>query len=287
MTRLFTFLLVSITACAELDPPTLIERDRVLGAKVTVDTDPERAWPAPGERATVTWLTASPGAPATFSWILTACPAATSEGMPVCAGPAIATARMAGPVPILELEVPADIATPSIAVAGAICATGEPVLDPATAIAACSDGSRADVVSQHIFLATEGSANKNPNLAGAPLTFAGADWAIGDCPSIDAGSKRALVGVSFAASDRELYVDNLGAQTREELQLAAFATSGEIIQQHTYVDPADDREVAQVAFEWEPPAKGELVAGAAVEFFLVVRDLRGGVDMTSRTLCVR
>jgi hypothetical protein len=57
MNKLIPLLLLATTACtSSLDPATLIARDRVLGAKVIVDVDPSRAWPAPGEHATVTWL---------------------------------------------------------------------------------------------------------------------------------------------------------------------------------------------------------------------------------------
>ena len=285
MTRLVALALLSVAACAELDPPTLIKRDRVLGAKVTVDGDPERAWPSPGEQATVTWLTASPGAQATFSWTLFACPAATSVGMPACAGAPIASSQSAGAVPPLQLAVPADITASSIVVAGAICASGTPAFDAATASAACSDGSRVDVVSQHVFLAIDGD-NRNPDLRRAPITFTEESWNGGDdCEiSVEPGGKRAVIGVAFEDADRERFVTAQGVDTREELQLAAFATAGEILQQHTYVDPADERALAQIAFEWDPPVDG---AGSPIDFFLVVRDMRGGVDMTTRRLCVR
>ena len=83
MNRPLSILLFALTGCTSLDPATLITRDRVLGAKVTVDVDPQRAWPRPGEQATMTWLTASPGPAPMFSWILAACPAATSSGFPM------------------------------------------------------------------------------------------------------------------------------------------------------------------------------------------------------------
>lgn len=201
MNKLIPFLLMSVAACADLDPPTLITRDRVLAAKVTVDGAPERAWPAAGETATVTWVTASPGATPTFSWILAACPAATSGGMPICGGEAFAISRSTGLIPTLQLTVPVDIAASAIVVTGAICASGTPSIDPKTSMAECDDGSRADLVSQHIFVATD-QTNHNPNLAGAPLTIAGSSWdasASVTCddtmPVVKVGSTQVLIGV--------------------------------------------------------------------------------------------
>lgn len=295
MNRLITILLISLTACAELDPATLIKRDRVLGAKVTVDGDPARAWPAPGEHATVTWVTASPGSSPTFSWVLAACPAATSSGVPACAGPAFASSLSAGPVPTLQLAIPADIGAAAVVVAGAICASGTPVIHEGTSTAECDDGSRADVVSQHIFIATDGAANHNPNLARAPITLAAESWGSnldagcdGSLPVVEAGSATTLIGVTFDASDREPFAAEADAVSREELQLSAFATAGDIIQQHAYVDSDDDRAASPVAFEWDPPGAADVPAGGLrVKFYFIVRDMRGGVDATARELCVR
>lgn len=287
-------LVLALTACADLDPPTLIKRDRVLGAKVTVDTDPDRAWPAPGETATVTWVTASPGDPATFSWILGACPAATSTGLPICAGPMFAGSQDTGTVPQLHLAIPAQMSATAIVVTGAICATGTPIVDADAQSAECSDGSRPDVVSQHVFLSSDAATNHNPALAGAPFTASGEDWnataaaSCDDLPQVEAGGDRVLIGVTFDAADRETFVSRDAAEVREELKLSAFATAGEIIQQHTFVDAVDARETTPVALEWDPPAADEVPAeGLRVKFHFVVRDQRGGVDAAVRELCVR
>ncbi len=293
MNKLIPLVLLSVAACADLDPPTLIKRNRVLGAKVTVDGAADRAWPAAGETATVTWLTASPGSTPTFSWLLAACPAATSSGMPACGGAAFATSQATGMVPALQLTVPADIAASAIVVTGAICASGTPVVDVTTATAACDDGSRADLVSQHIFIATAGQTNHNPALAGAPFTIAGNSWDAGagepcedTMPVIRAGSERVLLGVTFQASDREAFAGD--EQSREDLQLSVFATAGEIAQQRTYVEADDAREQTPVAIEWDaPPAEDVPAAGLRVKFAFVVRDMRGGVDGTGREICVR
>lgn len=291
MNRLITILLLASTACADLDPPTLIKRDRVLGAKVTVDGDPERAWPARGEQATVTLVTASPGESPTFSWVLAACPAATSSGMPACAGPIFASTQAEGPVPALQLTVPDDMAATAIVVTGAICASGTVSFDAATATAACDDGSRVDRISQHVFLTTPDATNHNPNIERAPFTVDDASWVqASGCdalPQVKAGSDRKVIAVAFADSDLELFASE-SEESREDLQLAAFATAGEVVQHHTYVDPEDGRSVTPVALEWDPPSADDVPAdGLRVKFHFVVRDMRGGIDATTRELCVR
>lgn len=296
MTKLITMLLLATTACTSgLDPATLITRDRVLGAKVTVDADPARAWPAAGETATVTWLTASPGAPHDLSWVLAACPAASSTGFPICDGPVFARSDASGPVPLLKLEVPANIGSRTIVVLGAICASGTPVIDEATLSASCDDGSLADEVSQHVFIAHDGATNYHPDIVAAPFTIAGDAWDHTDgtgcdgLPEIAAGSDTLVVGVTFDASARETFaVADDPEPWREELQLSPFATAGELLQRYAYVEADDARESSLVAVEWTPPDANEVPAeGLRVVFSFVVRDLRGGIDATTRALCVR
>ena len=296
MTKLIPILMLAATACTStLDPATLIARDRVLGAKVTVDADPQRAWPAPGEAATVTWIMAAPGAAPEASWILAACPASTSAGFPICDGPVFAHSEASGPVPMLKLAVPADIGSRSVVVLGAICASGTPVIDETTFTTSCDDGSLADQVSQHIFIAHDGATNHHPNLVEAPFTLAGTTWdpsdepGCGGLPEIAAGTKKLLVGVSFDASSRELFaVPNDPTPWREELQLSPFATAGELVERYAYVEADDTRELSPVAVQWTAPSADEIPAeGLRVTFSFVVRDLRGGLDATTRALCVR
>lgn len=296
MSKLIPLLLLAATACtSSLDPATLIARDRVLGAKVTVDVDPSRAWPAPGEQATVTWLTASPGDAPEFSWTLAACPAATTTGLPFCNGPVFAASTSRGPVPMLALSIPADMDARSVVILGAICASGAPVIDPTTFEASCDDGSLADLVSQHVFLARDGVTNHHPDLSGSPFMLADTTWdpsAEPGCdglPEVAAGSAEVLVGVDVDAAARETFsVDGNPMPWREELQLSPFATAGELTQRYAYVEADDDRPVSRVAVQWTAPGADELPAGGLrVTFTFVLRDMRGGVDVATRALCVR
>lgn len=296
MTKLITLLLLATTACsASLDPATLIARDRVLGAKVTVDVDPQRAWPAPGEAATVTWITASPGVRPTFSWILAACPAATNSGFPACAGPVFAHSESTGPVPMLQLAIPADLVAPKVVVLGAICASGTPMIDETTFAASCDDGSLADEVSQHIGIARDGATNHHPDILDAPFTLAGTTWDEHDGPDCDglpeiaAGTEKALIGTAFNGAAREMFaVAGDPVPWREELQLSPFATAGDLEQRYAYVEADDPRDLSPVVVQWTAPSADEVPAeGLRVTFDFVVRDLRGGIDSTTRALCVR
>lgn len=288
MTKLIPFLLLAASACtSSLDPATLIARDRVIGAKVTVDTDPSRAWPAPGEDATITWLTASPGDTPDFSWTLAACPAATTTDLPICDGPVFAHAESRGPVPMLAMKIPTDMEARSIVILGAICASGSPVIDPQNFVASCDDDSHADLVSQHVFLAHGGETNHHPDLAGASFVLDGAPWEAGDCPEIAAGADTMVLGAEVAATARETFTLD-GVAWREELQLSPFATAGEIDRRYAYIEADDDRPASLVAVEWTAPGADEVPAdGLRVTFNFVVRDMRGGVDAATRTLCVR
>jgi hypothetical protein len=295
MHKLITILMIAATACdTTVDPATLIARDRVLGAKVTVGADATRAWPRPGETATVTWVSASPGPAPTFSWILAACPAATNSGAPTCAGPVFATSQTSGTAPALQLAIPDEVETDSIVVLGAICASGAPVVE-ATFAASCDDGSLVDRVSLHIFVAHDEATNHNPDIADAPFTIAGATWAApegigcrGTLPEVTAGPAQTVLGVAFAAADRETFaVTGDPTPHREELQLSAFTTAGELIQQFAYAEADDTRPRSQLTFAWKTPSTSEIPDdGLPVTFTFVVRDLRGGLDATTRELCV-
>jgi len=296
MTKLIPIFMLAATACTStLDPATLIARDRVLGAKVTVDADPHRAWPAPGETATVTWIMASPGTAPVYSWVLAACPAATTEGFPICAGPVFAHSESSGAVPMLTLAVPADVASQSVVVIGAICASGTPIVDETTFTASCDDGSLPDEVSEHIFIAYEGVTNHHPNIVDAPFTLAGAAWSETDAPDCDglpaiaAGTDKALLGMAFDGSAREWFaVADDPTLWREELQLSPFATAGDMVERYSYVEADDTRDSSPVVVEWTAPSADEIPAeGLRVTFTFVVRDLRGGIDATTRALCVR
>lgn len=278
--------LVLATACSMSDKPaSFVDRDRVLAARVTVDDDPTRAWPAPGETTTVTWISAAPDGAPSLRWQLAACASLTTTGMPVCVSAPFAVGEGSGETPSLGFTVPADIATDTIAVFGGVCASGAPSLG-SDGMAACDDGSRADSIVRYVFVAGEQS-NKNPTLADANLTFAREAWPVSHgCDTVvRAGSDAILLAATFDDADRESFVTTTGEMRRESLELSVFATAGDVLEPKAFVDPDDTRSAASIAVEWLPPDE-EPADGMTVTFTLIASDLRGGIDAVVRTACV-
>jgi hypothetical protein len=88
--------------------------------------------------------------------------------------------------------------------------------------------------------------------------------------------------------DRELFVPaGASVATLEELQLSNFATAGKFESSYAAIFPTDTRPDADVTMKWVPPGSAEVaVGGEVVVLTFVVRDLRGGLDLTSRALCL-
>jgi hypothetical protein len=234
----------------------------------------------------VTWISAAPNGAPSLHWQLAACASVTSTGMPVCISAPFAAGEGAGETPTLGFTVPSDIATDTIAVFGATCASGEPVSGE-NGLAACDDGSRADTIVRYVFVAGEQS-NRNPSLVDANPTLARMPWPEGHgCDTVvRAGSDAILLGATLDDTDREPFVATTGETRRESLELSVFATAGELFEPKAFVDPDDTRSIANVAVEWMPPE--EVPAdGMTVTFTLIVSDLRGGIDAVVRTACVR
>ena len=286
MMKLVTLSLVFAAACGMSDKPaSFVERDRVLAARVTVDSDPARAWPSPGESATVTWISAAPNGAPSLRWQLAACPSLTSAGMPICSSPPFAVGEGSGETPTLGFTVPTELETDTIAVFGAVCASGTPILGNNN-LGACDDGSRADTIVRYVLVAGEQS-NHNPNLVDAEPTFARQSWpeSHGCDTVVHAGSDAILIGATFDDADRESFVTTTGETRRESLELSVFSTAGDVLEPKAFVDPDDTRAAASIAVEWLPP--DEVPAnGENVTFTLIASDLRGGIDAVVRTACV-
>ena len=263
MTKLLTLSLLAAACGSSLPVASHIERERVLAAQVSVDSEPQRAWPRPGESATVRWITAAPVGTADLRWTLSACIAATSSGEPLCIAAPFATASGTG-TPMLQFTTPDNLASDVVAVFGTV-----------------DDGSRSEQVVRHVFIAGD-QANYNPSLVDADPTVDGVAWADSGC--IEAGDERVVLGATLDDGDREQFIATDGTQSREHLELSVFATAGELLQPKAFVDPDDARERASVGVEWMPPEADEDIS--SVTFTFVVSDLRGGIDATTRSLCV-
>jgi hypothetical protein len=305
--RLLLAALLLLGCGPELDPPSLLERTRVVGAKVEVEGAPERATPRPGETATVTWLVTGPAAQAPLSWAFVVCPGA--GGQPVCAGEPLALLRGHETAPVLKLPVPAAehlAGVKQFVVTGRICVGSDPVIDDSTPGAPrCAGDGEGTTAAVSIPLDSTELSNLNPNLGAATLAFAGQPWTASDegapcaaLPQVQAGSKDHVITLETAAADREAYLAMLGdpprpTPQREWLQISQFTTQGKLDRSFSSIEATDTRERPAVDMKWQAPGPDKVAGaggagenGLVVRFVFVARDLRGGIDWTTRAVCV-
>lgn len=252
-----------------------IEETRVLGARSEVDGDARRSSPEPGERSTVRFFVAAPGGPASVDYALSACAVKpTFNGIPKCAGLPFASTQRTEPSPdpvTIELEVPLALdleATPHALIQGTI--------------------DRTEVVFE-LDLGSATTSNLNPTFAPDALGLDGELWQRVAEPSCDtvpnvAARSAHRFAVTLDESDFEPLVQTTNIDpSRETLLVSQFADGGEL--DHAYLSltastPASEREVT-----WTAPALGD-AQPQLVRLYFVVRDGRGGQDLTTRALCV-
>jgi hypothetical protein len=98
-----------------------------------------------------------------------------------------------------------------------------------------------------------------------------------------------LLTVSPPPSSRETYTTTGDADAEpvshtESLEIAYFATAGEMERSFGFIDPD---EALNDSVTWSPPKASEVPPeGLLVRFHFVMRDRRGGADATTRALCV-
>jgi hypothetical protein len=275
-----------------------IESVRVLGARVEVTGEPERAAPAPGESTSVSWLVAAPE-PLALGWTLGVCVAEENNlGLTSCAEPPFAELAQTEPgldAPRIELEVPADIdpvVTPRLAVLGVICPEGAPEgsLDQAR----CTGADPGTAVSLELELARADDVNMNPGFADPALALDGEDWPDADLASepcagaglleVAAGSARHLVRIDVRDDARDPVQPVIEDDPlREELRISHFSTDGGFTRAFTALAAADVANSVEVPWD-APPAAPE--GGQLARFWFVLRDLRGGSSFVTRSLCV-
>jgi hypothetical protein len=282
----------------DFDPPSLISKTRVLGAEVRVDGDPSRATPQPAETATVTFIVVAPTQVPSLGWAFVVCQADPTTNPASCAAAPLASFQGTG-TPELRIAVPAAEAlgnTSRLTVVGQICDDGLPAIDPQTGLPAC--GGAGTMVTVDVHLDRTGTPNRNPDLAARPLWIDGIAWSPDDValdcaslPTVVAGSKEHVLRLATLAEDRETVVTpaadpaNPTTTTREMLQISSFDTAGKLGQSYALVPSEDTSPESDVEIKWDapevPPADGR------VRFYFVARDLRGGVGLATRTVCVQ
>jgi hypothetical protein len=306
----FLVLLVSGGCDSDLPIASHLEETRVLGARVTLATEPGRADVQAGQTAVVEWFVAGPRAPTSLDWVFALCTAID--------GACVDTPQLAGTGSGTPIVVP--FTTPPAAtlvdgrsplMVGVICVDG--TLGPATAgaVATCT-GSNASATEARFVIpvaSASAAANHHPNVANDELDLAGVLWdpataatgVAGDpcdvtaglpvVPPTAAGAKEVEQEIRIVSDgdDRESFTPAGGSTpVLEELQISNFAASGKFDASYAAIFSTDTRPDADATMKWVPPdAKDVPAVGKIVQLHFVVRDGRGGLDWTHRALCVR
>jgi hypothetical protein len=284
--------LLMVTGCDEpLSRLELIDKTRVLAAKVEVAGDPTRAAPLPGEDLVVRWLVVAPEPDAAFAYVFRACVASASPAdLASCQGDPLATSASPEPVagdPTIAFQAPPEATgNERLAVLGGVCPAGASLASESGP--ACSDGSSARAVSLDFAMDDGGHPNTNPvftsvTLDGSELAAESSDAT--DCTlltSVPRGGKHRLA-VELAETSRDpLPQLDAGDPARESLLLSYFVTSGELDHAWGAIDSAAPSTSGSVTFTAPVPRDQPLLE----RFFVVVRDGRGGSDFVERRVCV-
>jgi hypothetical protein len=280
------------------DPASLVKSTRVVGAHVEAAGTDDRASPAPGEKATVTWLVTAPAAVPNLQWAFALCTPAAGGALG-CTSTPLALFQGQGNPPSIPISVPAASAlggADQLTLFGRICDTGAPDFDPA-GNPTCTDGP-GTTASVAIRIQTADVINHNPT-ADHGLTFDGATWPVlfagaDPCvtgPTVAAGTEDHELALMTEGTDREAYTANIGdppvpTPEREALQVSFFTTAGKLKSPFVFVEAKDPNPETPASLHWNAPKIADVTAPTPVTFTFVVRDGRGGVDWTTRAACV-
>lgn len=268
----------------------LIEKTRVLTARVEVAGEPNRASPLPGETVNVRFVVVAPEPEPELAFRLSSCVAIDSAStVPECADAAFASSVELEPQPALpsiEFVTPAELTGSEwLAVRGVICPAGGTLEGEASD--ACSNG-RGQAVSIDFPLDDGRGPNSNPTLLGVSLDGAELPVESGtstDCsalPQIQAGSKKHPLRVELDPSSRDpLPVSDSSDAARESLLVSYFITHG--LLEHAWGSLPSTSPGNAVTTHWDAPAVRSPVLA---RFVVVARDGRGGSDFTERRVCV-
>lgn len=272
--------------------PQDIERLRVLGARASVEGDASRAWPEPGEAVSLELLVAAPDPSPSLGWRFEACPSrAAARGTPECAGAVFASAQAGAAstdAPRFDFSLPTD-AEDRVLVSGLVCR------DAVVTSLAQSCASEHERVIFELVVADAAHQNTNPTLSDVPLRLGGAPWPVAaaseladpDCAATPSALQAAPgeeleLGLELAPSDRDAVEDGSElTPPHEPLLISSFATHGRLSRPLSVIE--GDASDLSVTLSWRAP---DDAAGERARFYFVVRDGRGGVDWSARTVCL-
>ncbi len=309
-------LLVLLGGCTEeLPDAALIERPRLLGARLVVPDAPERAWPVAGEEARVRWPLAFPREAEPFSSAMIVCPLAPGRyGLPACEeGTVPAPLRPCDEARPWEacgqMRVPSARAG-EVLVLGLLCMGGQVRLDPgAVPPVRCEGGELQEgLLLRHPLWDGNGEPNRHPPspgvlLDGAAVPSPPEDWRVRttepcpDEPLLPVVAPRApgreAKGdpphrfVMRLAADAAEVLPGGGPDAREQLTAAHLVTAGKLARRFGAPEPAEDGGWRWDVGYWPPEADEVPAGGRLVRLHVTVRDGRGGFVEAMRAFCVR
>lgn len=286
-------MVLGLTACGDplVDPQTLIGL-RILGARVSSDSEPSRAHINGGEEAHVSWLIAAEKR-REFNGLALWCEAEPSSiGTPPCNDP-FHTAEFASDTEtplVLPFTLQKKLKDDKWVHWIGLCESGTPKWRANAQRFECSKG---DPVSA-VYRGNVSNDNQNPNLQDDDLTLDGKPWlgvtseAPASCgadgvPNVFA-SKTAEIRFRARGNDREkLSSDEYAAATQESMTYTHVTTWPGLERPYSALE--GNATSFEVAFDNEggtPKSGGELV-----RFLLIGRDGRGGTDWLERWFCLK
>jgi hypothetical protein len=288
---------------------------RPIAARVEVAGEPARAWPLPGETASVTWLVVDPTDAKPIGWAFFVCPAfVTPSGESFCSGAPFAIALQEEAVdedPVVTFTIPSEetlAGASEVLMLGVICPDGTPVLDLAAQDVRCDGSDEPRTLVQFTITVATGSdpPNQNPLLPDDALSFGGMPWprpaaeppATG-CAAMAGTDELPLrtapvevdeddplsvdVTIRGDEASRETYVGFDDVERREDLVYQVFASHGAPERLYTVLD--DEQPEGTLAWEL-PAAAGIDPTGTLVRFWIVLLDQRGGTVWSERFACL-
>lgn len=304
-------LLLMATSCGEpLVSLTLVQDNRVLGARVERVDAPEQAWVAPASSARLRWFVTSPDGPPELGWSIALCPAAPiARGLQRCAEPVFARFSSTTPTkqePSIEFEVPnADAlrGATQLNASTAFCSSGNPILNGPTgdvmdAICPKTDESPL-LASMALGVVVNDMINLNPSFDAVEFRLDQVPWGpwsepavtVTDCteltdsvPQIRSGTSGHSIELRFQENLSEsLPTVSSHSERHETVQLAHFTSGGSLERAFSALDFVSN--VAETTVAWDAPPTVTTPA-QLVRFSFVLRDGRGGVDWSTRAVCV-
>lgn len=283
-----------LSGCSEFDPAARVNDLRVLAVKA------DAPYASPGQSVHLEALAVDPAArPLTWGWALCVNPAGNTA--PNCLQ-AIdpATVVVEESKSTFDFTMPGDIVTSlppdgsaraSVGVAVATC-PGDLTMQAGTVPFRCTDRATGRVLETHEYVvgvkrifARATDKNENPVIEG--ITWDGVDWPANETKEVvacdeegnDYGActqkEQHVIRVGVPAASVESGVDSFGAAFTEQVVVQFYASEG--------IFEYDSRLASD---PWTGWVARRAAAGRDVSMWFVVRDDRGGVTWTERTVRV-